>query len=157
MRKLLIVAMLVLLPACGTDQRVIAGHDLRDNAVQMYSANMDAIFAAVTKAYKLQGYAAVDQLYAADLRKIATNADGMGKVDAQTAVQFLLEAEQIRNANKAKIDGEVDKIAAAYKEACLDLAISTQLSSLLRQYAAAGVDMSAAEKAISEIIVLLKR
>jgi len=158
MRKTLLIAALVLLPACGTDQRILAGHDLRDSAVAAYSTNMDAIFEAMVTAYQTQGYNAADAYYAADLKKLASsNADAEGKVDAAKAVAFLLEAEKIRKDNKAKVDEQVNGIRKAYKEACLDLAISTELSSLLRQYSAAGVDMTAAEKAIDEILTLLKR
>lgn len=138
------------------DPRANEAMDVRDKALVQFSANTDIVVEGILQGYRAASLQQVEDFYAQNLKKVAGNADATGKVDAAKAVQFLLEADQQRQSQKAAIEEQISKALAAYRESKRDLVIAQKLNQVLREYENAGVDVTAAQSAATQIIELLK-
>lgn len=138
------------------DARVGNAMDLRDQALLNYSANTDVVVKGILEGYRGASLKQVEDFYAQDLSKVATNAGPDGKVDAAKAVQFLLEADQQRQQRRKDVDDQIAKALAAYEESKKDLVIAQKLNQVLRAYENAGIDITAAQNAAQQIIDILK-
>lgn len=158
MKRILLVLPLVLLSGCFSkpNPQVNEAMDFRDQALLNYSANTDVIVGAILDGYRQAALKQVEDFYQQDLKKVASNMDASGKVDAAKAVQFLLEADQIRQQRKQAIEEQVSKALAAYNESKKDLVIAQKLNQVLKAYENAGVDITAAQTAAQQIISILK-
>jgi len=163
MKRALLMFFLVGISLCcmgfscaGPDQRVTAAMDQRDEAIINYSKNTDKVVEGVLQGYREASLRQVEDFYAQDLRKVASNAGPDGKVDAAKAVQFLLEADQLRQQRRAEVEAQVSKALAAYNDSKRDLVIAQKLNQVLRAHEDAGVDITAAQVAAEQIIEILR-
>ncbi len=138
------------------DQRANEAMDVRDQALLQFSANTDVLVDGILQGYRAAQLQQVEGFYAQDLAKVSANAGADGKVDAAKAVQFLLEADRLRQQRRAQVEDQVAKALATYRESKRDLIIAQKLNQVLRAYENAGVDLTAAQHAAEQLIQILK-
>lgn len=135
---------------------VTEGRALKRNAIQAYAQANDQIVEGILGAYRAQAYDALEQRIKRDIDKavVAAGKTG-GQVDITQALGFMDSLQSDREAGRTKIDASIQQIRQAMDKGRVNLAIAMKIDEALEQYESAGVDMSAARKAVDDVLQLV--
>lgn len=168
MKMIWSLLVLCLLAGCS-DKRADAvkqGSDLRKQAFTQVSENKTKIIDAIIEAYREAEYRRIDleidALITEDenkVRELAKANGGMVKIeDAISGARKLLALrEKERAAARATVDAGIKELQSIVRQADVDLLIANKLNDAIESYENSGVDVSAAKKAVDEIMDLVAK
>jgi len=164
------------LAGCGPrPKKVTAAAEARNDAVKTYVMNDNAADAFLIEKYKESELKRVDMAYKLkmaelkaalkrDLETMAKASGGVLKFTPEQAASVIEKVENKKTAILLQRDimmRQVDTVARALYTARernkINLAIATKLNEAIEDYEGAGVDMTAAQKSIEAIILLLQK
>lgn len=130
----------------------------KDTAVRTYQRNNDLILEALIKAYRAAEVRTIEANYARDIDAMRFRAQAtQGMVKLEDAIEAYRHFETARQAAIDRVDAEIASFREIVARAQVDMAVALKLDEVLHQYESAGVDMSAAKNAISQIMDLLQQ
>lgn len=164
--KIRVLTIVVLCFAAGCAQRaavVKEGSDLRKKAYVAVSENKSKIIDAVIAVYREAEYRRIDleinaalEADFAEVRKKAALNGGNVPIDQAIdgAKKLISTREKEREGARAKVDAAILQLQAIVARADTDLLIANKLNDAIESYESAGVDVSAAKRAVEEIMDL---
>ena len=130
--------------------------NLKKQALQSYEGNTAKILEAVLTAYRAAEFARIDTLLDLDIQKV-TAANAGKPVELGVAIDGMKKLMLQREAAQRAVEEQIFKLRETVARAKTDLVIAQKLDDVLQQYADVGVDTAIADKAVSEILGLLKK
>lgn len=135
-----------------------AANDLKRKAITNYAANIDRVLDVLLESYRKEAYSHVDTKVRIDMKTAETNAQATGgKVDLGQALLFFEKLNQQREQKRAEVDQAISAIRRVMAGAQVDLALHLNLDEVVQRYSDAGVDLSAAQSAIDQILELIRQ
>ena len=135
---------------------VLEARDFKRKSIQAYAESNDEILDAILAAYRAEAYEHLETKIRGDIATATRNAAASnGQVKIEDAIKFMQQVEGDRSTGRARIDAAVAQIRVAMAQARVNLAIGLKVDEALSEYENAGVDMSAARKAVDEIMALV--
>lgn len=147
----------------GRKPEVNEGADLRKRAYVNVSESKDQIIATIAAGYRDAEYARIDleieRALEADYAQVRKNANAFGgSIPVEQAIEgtkkLIAVREKERTEARAKVDAALVEMQAIITRANTDLLIANKLNDALEEYDRAGIDVSAATKAVEEIMAL---
>ena len=161
------LALVLLMTGCGKPPAAVTeGQDLRKKAYNAANDGKNKIIETILEVYKTAEYARIDGEINAALEKNKSEVRGKAAlfgnvVPVEQAIEGMEKILTTREAERVRLRGLVDsKIAECRKivvEADKNFLIANKLADALDGYENAGVDVSAAGKAVEEILALMKK
>lgn len=139
------------------------GADLRKRAYVNVSESKDKIIATIAEGYRQAEYDKIDLQIAAaleaDFAQVRKNANAFGgSIPVEQAIEgtkkLIATREKERTEARAKVDASLAQLQEIIVRANTDLLIANKLNDALEEYDRAGIDVSAATKAVEEIMAL---
>lgn len=132
--------------------------DLKRTAITNYAANVDRILNTLLDGYRSEAYARIDTLAKIDMEtgRQAAAASG-GKVDFAQATAFMDRLQETKESKRREVDASISKIREIMAGASVDLALNLKLDEVVQRYADAGIDLSAAQTAIDQILAIIQQ
>lgn len=157
---MLLLACLGLSFAAGCAQKpppdVLKAQDYKRKSIQAYAESNDEVLNGILEAYRAEAYEHLETKIQADIATAARNAEAaQGQVKLEWAMAFMAKIEGVRADGRKRIDASIETIRKGMAQARVNLAIGLKVDEALSEYENAGVDMSAARKAIDEIMALV--
>jgi hypothetical protein len=153
------LVLLCLLPlfAVGCGKRPAAveqGHVMVRTAYLNVAENQQKILDAVIAGYRAAEYARIDADVTADLQEGARRAGPNS--DTAQSVAFVQKIYAARDIRRADVDARVQRLRLIGEQARKDLLVAAKLDAALDQFDNTGIDLSAATKAVEQILQLGK-
>ena len=131
---------------------------MKHRALAGYAEGTEMVLEAILEAYKSEAYGRIEDRVLADIQTARHNAEKtQGQVHIDQAIAFMQKLDSERTIGRGKADAAMDKIRAVMRTVRVNLAISMKLDEAIERYENAGVDMSAAKAAVSEIMGLIQQ